>query len=38
MSVGEDIDTENDYLATIKDDIYQKIADIQGFDLYWEET
>lgn len=38
MSVGEDIDTENDYLATIKDDIYQKIADIKGFDLYWEES
>ena len=34
----EDIDTENDYLASIKDDIYQKIADIKGFDIYWEES
>lgn len=34
----EDIDKENDYLASIKDDIYQKIADIKGFDIYWEES
>lgn len=34
----EDIDVETDYLATLKDDIYQKIHDIAGFDLYWEES
>lgn len=34
----EEVDKENDYLASIKDDIYQKIADIKGFDLYWEES
>lgn len=32
------INQENSYLATLKDDIYQKIQDIQGFDLYWEES
>lgn len=34
----EDVDTETDYLATLKDEIFQRIDDISGFDLYWEET
>lgn len=32
------IDQEFTYLASLKEDIYQKIHDIQGFDLYWEES
>jgi hypothetical protein len=32
------IDQEYAYLVTLKDDIYQRINDIQGFDLYWEES
>lgn len=32
------INQEYSYLVTLKDDIYQKIQDIQGFDLYWEES
>lgn len=32
------VNQEEAYLATLKDDIYQKIHDIQGFDLYWEES
>lgn len=32
------INQEKAYLATLKDDIYQKIQDIKGFDLYWEES
>lgn len=34
----EETDKVDEYLASIKDDIYQKIADIQGFDLYWEQS
>ena len=32
------INQEQAFLAALKDDIYQKINDIQGFDLYWEES
>ena len=32
------INQENTYLVSMKDDIYQKIQDIKGFDLYWEES
>ena len=32
------VNQEQAYLATLKDDIYQKIQDIKGFDLYWEES
>ena len=32
------INQEYAYMATLKDDIYQKIQDIKGFDLYWEES
>ena len=32
------VNQEEAYLATLKDDIYQKIHDIKGFDLYWEES
>lgn len=32
------INQEKAYLATLKDDIYQKIHDIKSFDLYWEES
>lgn len=32
------IDQELSYLVALKDDIYQKIQDISGFDLYWEES
>lgn len=32
------VNQEKAYLATLKDDIYQKIHDIKGFDLYWEES
>lgn len=32
------IDQELSYLASLKEDIYQKIHDIQSFDLYWEES
>lgn len=32
------IDQEYAYLVALKDDIYQKIHDIQNFDLYWEES
>lgn len=34
----EELEKEEEYLASIKDDIYQKIADIKGFDIYWEES
>lgn len=33
-----DIDVEQDYLATLKDEIFQRINDISGFDIYWEES
>jgi hypothetical protein len=32
------INQEETYLATLKDNIYQKIQDIKDFDLYWEES
>lgn len=32
------IDQELSFLVSLKDDIYQKIHDISGFDLYWEES
>lgn len=32
------INQENAYLSYLKDDIYQKIQDIKGFDLFWEES
>jgi hypothetical protein len=32
------INQEYGFLASLKDDIYQKINDIKGFDLYWEES
>ena len=35
---NEDLEEEQEYLATLKDDIYQKIQDIKDFDLYWEES
>lgn len=34
----EDIDAETDYLATLKDEIFQRIENIEDFDLYWEES
>lgn len=32
------IDQEFSYFVSMKEDIYQRIHDIQGFDLYWEES
>lgn len=32
------IDQEMSFLAALRDDIYQKIHDIKGFDIYWEES
>ena len=32
------VNQEHAYLASLRDDIYQKIQDIKGFDLYWEES
>lgn len=38
IKLAEDIEAEEDYLSTIKDDIYDRIDKVSQFDLYWEES